>query len=225
MNGKREPKIHQIESEFDPATSTLTVYEVTNAERSRYDLTNPAERTELENVLSDFFDYSVRIKRDSEGGFPDDTVASGPTVISRSTLETVSSWFDGIDIDEMRRRLRPNIEIRGVPPFWEDKLYADKSHAVRFAIGGAELCGSNPCSRCVVPTRDPDTGEEYPEFKKIFVRRRKETLPEWATEDWFDHYFRLMVNTAVPQSEWKKSIEVGDSVRILERTEGSVQST
>jgi len=35
----------------------------------------------------------------------------------------------------------------------------------------------NISKRCPVPTRNPYTGEEYENFVKIFVNRRKETLP------------------------------------------------
>jgi len=94
------------------------------------------------------------------GGLPDDRAAPGPTVVSRATLETVASWFDEIaDATEMRRRLRPNLVLDDCPAFWEDRLFADHGEAVRVSIGATELFGVNPCQRCVVPSRDPDTGD------------------------------------------------------------------
>lgn len=115
----------------------------------------------------------------------------------------------------MERRLRPNLVVSGVDPFWEDRLYRDRQTAVAFRIGDCAFLGSNPCQRCVVPTRDPETGAETPGFRETFVRKREATLPEWASEAWFDHYFRLMVNTFVPEEAVGESLRVGDDVEIL----------
>ncbi|TKX51751.1 MOSC domain-containing protein, partial [Halorubrum sp. SP3] len=76
-------------------------------------------------------------------------------------------------------------------PFWEDRLYSDHDHEVVFRIGDVTFRGANPCQRCIVPVRDPHTGEEYPEFQRIFIENRKRTLPEWADRARFDHYFCL----------------------------------
>lgn len=221
INGKREPKIHCLSSEYIPSTKTLHLR--SNDTDSKYQFNILTEKDNLEIWLSDFFGYPVRLKQDSDEGFPDDEIASGPTVISTATIETVASWFNGISTEEMRRRLRPNIEISNTPAFWEDQLYTDRSHSIAFQIGKLELQGTNPCSRCVVPTRDPDTGEEYSGFQETFVQQRQETLPKWANRDWFGHYFKLMVNTIVPLSGWKKVIEIGDPVRIIRKQEGNPQ--
>nr|WP_254714827.1 MOSC domain-containing protein [Natranaeroarchaeum aerophilus] len=147
---------------------------------------------------------------------PDDTDASGPTVISRETLDAVAGWFDGIDATEMRRRLRPNIIIEAGEPFWEDQLYADRDSVVPFRLGDAELAGVNPCQRCVVPTRDPDTGAETEGFRERFVERREATLPEWVDRDWYDHYFRLMVCTRLGEDAAGSTLRVGDEVTVIE---------
>ena len=65
-----------------------------------------------------------------------------------------------------------------------------------------------------MPTRDPDTGAETPGFRERFVTRREATLPEWAAEDWYDHYFRLMVNTRVPRETVGATLSVGDELEI-----------
>ena len=44
------------------------------------------------------------------------------------------------------------------------------------------------------------------------MERRRDTLPEWASEAWYDHYFRLMVNTRVPEPSWGERIAVGDEI-------------
>lgn len=211
VNGKNDPRVHRLRSAFDPAIGELTL-DPPDDNPATFDVD---DRTELETWLSAYFDTAVELRRDETGGFPDDTLASGPTVISRATLETVADWFDDIDAAEMERRLRPNLVLSDVEPFWEDRLYRDHDTAVEFRIGDCTFIGSNPCQRCVVPTRDPDTGEETPGFRETFIRRRKETLPHWVDDAWYDHYFRLMVNTFVPEEAVGTRIHVGDGVEIL----------
>lgn len=85
---------------------------------------------------------------------------------------------------------------------------------VRFRIGDTILEGVNPCRRCVVPARDPDTGDETPGFRERFIEQRRETKPDWTDSDRFDSDYRVMVNTRVLDEE--ASLTVGDSVEILD---------
>jgi len=212
VNGKREQRIHRVRSRVDRDRGTVTVREQGGAGERTFHLDD--DRAGFEAWLGEFLGYPVEVVRNDEGGFPDDTDASGPTVISTATIEAVASWYDGIDTAGMRRRLRANLEVGGVPAFWEDRLYGEPGRAVPFEVGAVRLRGVNPCQRCVVPTRDPDTGEPTPGFQKTFVQRRRTTLPEWASEAQFDHYFRLMVNTRVPRDSWGDSLAVGDRVTV-----------
>ncbi|MEA1932375.1 MAG: MOSC N-terminal beta barrel domain-containing protein [Euryarchaeota archaeon] len=218
VNGKRERRIHSIRATYEGDGARIDAVEISTAETEPQQFTAEelADAGAAVDWLSDQVGYPVSLARDPDGGFPDDTHASGPTIISTATIETVASWFDGISTDEMRRRLRPNIELGGVPAFWEDHLFADRDHHVEFSIGDVSFRGVNPCQRCVVPSRDPETGEEYDGFQSTFVENRRETMPEWSGGDWFDHHFRLMLNTIVPQSEWGEEITVGDSVAVGE---------
>jgi uncharacterized protein len=211
VNGKRERRTHRLRTSFDGKRVELR--EQGADEGARFG--PETDREALSDWLSTFFGYPVTLDREPEGGFPDDTVLSGPTVVSTATLETVAGWFDGISTSGMRRRLRANLEVGGVPAFWEDRLYGDPGSVVAFAVGEAEFEGVNPCQRCVVPSRDPDTGEEYDGFRERFVENRGETLPVWAATGRFDHYFRLMVNTRVPEESWGGELAIGDEVRVL----------
>lgn len=155
------------------------------------------------------------IARDEEGGFPDDTEAHGPTVISTATLREVASWFADMDVDEARRRFRGNLEIDGVPAFWEDRLFGNDGGTVRFQIGDVTLEGVNPCARCTVPSRDSRTGVIHePRFAQIFSKRRAKKLPEWARRGPFDHYYRLSVNTRVGESQAGNILARGDAVTV-----------
>lgn len=220
VNGKRERAIHRIRSTVDVADRSLSL-DAPGMESASFDLAG-GDPEPLADWLSEYFGYSVDLRRDRTGGFPDDTTLSGPTVISTATVREVASWFDDVDAEEMRRRLRANVEVgpdesageESLPPFWEDRLYAGEGESVTFTVGGVEFRGVNPCQRCVVPTRDPDTGTETPGFRERFVERREATLPAWADRERFDHFFRLMVNTVVPESSVGAEIAVGDPVAV-----------
>ncbi len=216
VNGKRERQIHRISADYEGTHAGIKAVELSrHGEHTsqRFSADGLANGMAVE-WLSDELGYPVSLARNRQGGFPDDTHAAGPTIISTATLETVASWFDGISTENMRRRLRANIELGGVAAFWEDHLFADRNHYVEFTIGGVSYRGVNPCQRCVVPTRDPDTGEAYDGFQETFIKKRRETMPEWSGGEWFDHDFRLMVNTLVPNSAWGNMINVGDQLEV-----------
>jgi uncharacterized protein YcbX len=211
VTGKRNRPIHRLRSTFDPGRR-LALRETGREEVSTFDLDEPDR---LQAWLSEFFGEPVTLDRNERGGFPDDTHAAGPTVISTATLEAVAGWFD-LPVEDVRRRFRANLEVGGVPAFWEDRLYTDPEHVVAFRVGPVTFEGVNPCQRCAVPSRDPDTGAETPGFRERFVEKRAATLPEWADRAWFDHYYRLMVNTRVPEESVRRELGVGDAIELVE---------
>jgi len=206
--------VHRLWSSFDPESHTVTVRttEDLNEETFSLDATE-----EFNRWLSEYFGCPVSLRREPIGGHPDHPKrgVSGPSVISTATLQEVASWFDYLDIETVRHRFRANIEVSGVSAFWEDRLYADHGEAVAFRIGDVQFQGVEPCERCVVPTRDPDTGEERGDFRQRFIRKRRETRPEWLDSNRFDHDFRLRVITDVPESEIGEMIETGDRAEIV----------
>ncbi|QLG62432.1 MOSC domain-containing protein [Halorarum salinum] len=213
VNGKRERGIHRVSAEFDldPRAVALAAPGMADA---TFDL--DGDRGGMTDWLGEFLGYEVSVVAERPGGYPDDTEAAGPTVISTGTLREVASWFDGVDPEGMGRRLRANLVLGADEPFFEDRLFASRGERVRFAVGGTRLEGVNPCQRCVVPSRDPDTGEEHPGFREQFVRMRRETMPDWSGGDRFDHDFRVMVNTAVPDGSRGAELRVGDPVEVLD---------
>jgi hypothetical protein len=159
-----------------------------------------------------FFEQQI-IVRYSAGGFPDDTIANGPTIVSTASLQSVCEWFPGLTVDDVRLRFRASLEIDGVPAFWEDGLFGeDERSIVRFLIGEVAFEGSNPCARCPVPPRDPLTGVTLDGFQKRFTQLRESTLPPWSSRDRFDHFYRFTTNTRVASSESNKQLRVDDLV-------------
>lgn len=214
INGKRTDKIHRLRTDYDLAADTVTIQTAKSGPRQFH---LEGDRDGLEAWLSDYFETEVSLRKAGGGGLTDGVVygessETGPTIISEATLEEVASWFDGIDPEEMRLRLRPNLVVTGVPPFWEDRLIDNGGETVR--IGDVLLVGTKPIARCVVPTRNPWTGEIYDGFQRIFVESREQTLPDWAPEEKFDHFFKSMVGLHIPERERRGELQVGVTVEI-----------
>ena len=174
VNGKRTQAIHLIRASYTPDLREVTL----SVPGDRREIPTrtfafPGAYEDAAEWFSVFFEQQI-IVRYSENGFPDDTVASGPTIVSTASLESVSEWFGptpqgfpGVSVDEARQRFRATLEINGVPAFWEDQLFGeDERSVVRFKIGEINFEGSNPCARCPVPPRNPQTGEILEGFQK-----------------------------------------------------------
>lgn len=218
VNGKRNEAVHRLRASIDLAARTLAI---SSGDLKRDERRRPfqldSDRATLVEWLRRYFnlDDTLRLLENTTGGFPDDAVSPGPTVVSTATLECVAGWFQGLALDEVRRRFRANLEVGGVEPFWEDRLYAEAEQVVRFQIGDALLEGVNPCQRCVVPTRNSLTGEATSGFAKQFAARREASLPAWAARSRFDHFYRLAVNTRGASGGQESQIRVGAPIRIL----------
>jgi uncharacterized protein YcbX len=205
VNGKRTARVHDLDAEFDVDAGRLTVSG--DGERATFGL--PGEQDAAAAWFSSFFELAVSVERDRERGFVDRRSA-GPSVVSTATLEELASWYDDVTVEGMRRRLRANVEVGGVEPFWEDRFVGESAPAM--ALGDVHLEGVEPCGRCVVPERDPDTGAHDPDFRERFVQRRRETFPEFADEDAFDHHYAVMLIGAVPEGSRGRELAVGDAV-------------
>ncbi|WP_017299266.1 MOSC domain-containing protein [Nodosilinea nodulosa] len=211
INGKRNAAVHQLRSAFSEDRVWITLAIAGNALTATFHLQE--QRPALETWLSDYFQQPVTLRENRELGFPDDTDAAGPTVISTATLEAVAAWYH-LTLEETRRRFRTNLEIDGVPAFWEDQLFGPDSGPVRFVIGNVVLEGINPCQRCIVPARDPLTGVATPGFQKTFTQQRATTLPNWTHPSRFNHFYRLAVNTNIV-GQRGQVLKVGDSVSLI----------
>ena len=214
VNGKRNSKVHLLRTKFVLESRIISLQvQGSNLEKSFH---LEAEKQALEDWLSDFFGFIVKLRQNLLTGFPDDTVSNGPTIVSNATLKEVASWYPDLSEDEIRRQLRTTIEIDGVPAFWEDRLFSESGDVVPFQIGNLNFVGVNPCKRCIVFARDAVTGKAHPKFQKIFITKRKETLPQWVNTSRFDHFYKLTVNTRLAsQDPANQMIRVGDEVNLL----------
>lgn len=208
LNAKRTAAVHRLRSSFDRLSKRFSLRVEGTHEIHTFEM--DSQRELLVRWLSDFFGMPLGLIENQQAGLPDDVESPGPTVISTATLNEVTTWF-GLSLDDVRARFRANLEIDGVPPFWEDSLVADGTRETVFQIGEVSLVGSNACQRCVVPSRCPESGSVRKEFAKTFAERRRQALPDWAPISVFEHYYRLATNTR-PLAGKHGLIAVGDSV-------------
>ncbi len=163
------------------------------------------KRTARVHQLRCAFDPLIKEVRLWPGG-------SSPAITSEASLQAIQQWYPELALESVRRRFRANLELGGGAAFCEDQLYGAADEPKPFQIGTVNILGHNPCQRCVVPTRDPVSGEAVPEFQKKFMRLRREHLPAWAGVERFNHFYRFAVNTSVPATEAGKRLRVGDPV-------------
>ncbi|MEW6436138.1 MAG: 2Fe-2S iron-sulfur cluster-binding protein [Pseudomonadota bacterium] len=214
VNGKRHAAVHRLRAEIDMPARAVTLRD--QGERGLgSESFSVDDAAPLEAWLRSYFGFPVAFRKNCDLGFPDDTESPGPTIISVATLAEIGRWF-GLPIDEVRRRFRTNLEIDGVPPFWEDRLFGAAGTTVRFRIGDVMLEGINPCQRCVVPPRDAVTGEGDETFVRRFTELRARTLPAWSTRERFNHFYRVAINTRPHGDQGGKLLHVGDRIEILD---------
>jgi uncharacterized protein len=225
VNGKRTAAMHLIRATYAPDLSSVTLAvpgDRRNIPARTFPFPGGAE--DAAEWFSVYFEQQILVRHAPEG-FPDDSIANGPTIISTASLQAVCDWFPGVTLDNARQRFRTTLEIDvasagpgangRLPAFWEDQLYGeDERSVVRFRIGEVNFEGSNPCARCPVPSRDPQSGADITGFQKRFSDLRRETLPPWAPAIRFDHFYRIATNTRVAATETGKLLRLGDRLQL-----------
>lgn len=216
VNGKRTAAIHLIRAAYAPDLSSVTL--AVPGDRRKIPARTfafPGNTEDAAEWFSVYFEQQI-IVRHSPSGYPDDSIANGPTIVCTASLQAVCELFPGMTLDDARKRFRTTLELDGVPAFWEDHLFGEEERsAVRFRIGEVNFEGSNPCARCPVPPRDPQTGAIIPGFQKQFSDYRRTHIPAWTPEARFDHYYRLATNTRVAPTESGKILRLNDPVALL----------
>jgi uncharacterized protein len=220
VNAKRTAKIQQLRSQFDfvntgSESERRSIIQLQTVDDARiYTFCLTTELSELSQWLSQFFGFPVSLTENAATGFPDDLNAYGPTIVSTATLEAICEWFPELDLAEVRRRFRTNLELSGVPAFWEDRLFAAPEEVINFQLGNVQFYGINPCQRCIVPTRNSLSGAVTAKFQHIFTQQRQQTLPPEVNISRFNHFYRLAVNTQIPLVEVGKFLNTGDRLTI-----------
>jgi uncharacterized protein len=211
FRGKRDLKLLRVRSKFNLENMTVALGVHGNSERETFHLLGDADK--IGEWMSSYIGRKLTFKRDTVQGFPDDPLLYGPTVVAVKTLEAVVGWFESLTLAQIRRRFRANLEVDGAPAFWEDGLYARDNQPKTFFVGTLMFKGIIPCERCVIVTRDPDSSEGYKDFQKIFMERRREMLPPWASAEIFsEHSFMLCLRTQLASGQSGGVIRLGDKI-------------
>jgi uncharacterized protein YcbX len=207
INGKNNKRVFLLRPTFDLGAETVAFPDTD-------EVFSLGDTDGLSAYFSEQLGQPVFMQEDKRQGFPDDMTASGPTVISQASLQAVSSWFPNLSLDDIRARFRVNLEVSPAPAFWEDRLFKQSESAKIIQIGTVSLYSSNPCARCSVPIKNPESGIAYEGFYETFIDKRFRNKPSWADAICFDHWYRLSVNTNIQAVEAGKSLALGDAVSI-----------
>ena len=214
VKAKRNPRLHLLRTYFNPEMTEVAFRVEGDSATAVFPL---VEAGRIGVWVGAYLGFPVTLRREPLKGFPDDTAAFGPTIVSAASLATVGERFPGLSMESIRRRFRTNLEVAGMEAFGEDRLFRGQGENVPFTIGSVRILGSYPCQRCPVPARDPMTSEEFPGFLETFSEARERGLPDWADRSRFNHFYRFAVNTSIEASEAGKTVRVGDPVGITPR--------
>ena len=211
--GKTNPLVHTLRSFIDFEKEMVSFRHQGDIQWNQFHLQN--EKPGIDAYLTDFFKIPATLLQNKEGRFLDIPDISGITILSESSLHSISGWFNNMELEETRKRFRATIEIEGATPFWEDHLFSKQGTGIEFTLGEVTLFGMGPRARCVVPTRNPESGEVLHAFPKTFSKHRALDLPGWSALKKYGHHYYLTVNCYIPHTEIGKSIQIGDEVNII----------
>jgi uncharacterized protein YcbX len=165
VNGKVLGRLQSVVPDYDAAAGTLTL---TFPDGSRAHGTlafgdtlttrfhsRPRDAQELQGpwspALSAYCGQALRLVFDSDGA-PDRGRRGAASVISRASLRRLAEAAGRPSIDE--RRFRMLIEVDGIDAHAEDDWVGR-----RVRIGPALVAMHGHVGRCLITSRDPDTGE------------------------------------------------------------------
>ena len=166
------------------------------------------DREPLGRWLSDFFGFRVSLKYEPRSGFPDDSAAYGPTVVSDASLREVQAWYGPVGFDNVRRRFRTNVELVGGDAFCEDALFGAPGESSRF-VWAPWPSRTQPVPEMRRADARPTTGEVIHGFQKSFAAFRQKHLSPWADVRRFNHFYRFALNTSIPVGEEGKASASG----------------
>jgi len=124
-----------------------------------YDWRDP----ELPQALEDDLGRPVALRRDL--GLMQD-LGHTLLVTTQATLDAVRSEI-GAELD--LRRFRTNVHVVLDAPAYAEEDWEGRE----LTIGEATFRLLHPCERCVIPTRDPDTAQKFPELLRWLTREHR----------------------------------------------------
>lgn len=143
--------------ELDPEDPPLPVLTAPSGDVLRWD--DPG----LPGALAEDLGRTVALRRRLDGH--QDRVNSVLITIEATRRAVEDALGATLDV----RRFRTNIHVDLDAPAFAEEAWEGR----RMAVGDAELELLDPCERCVIPTRDPDTQRKWPELLKWLTREHQ----------------------------------------------------
>ena len=212
VNSKRTGKINQLKAGYDLENGLILLSPRDQKEQQTFELRT--DNKILVEYLQDFFNLKLHIVQSTKGELQDVPYQSSATIISTATYKSLLKNFPEHTVEDFRLRFRANIEVEGVEAFWEEQLIHSPGKGIGFTLGDVNMIGMSPRDRCNVPPRNPLTGETDKTFIKKMIASRKKSLPADSRLPAFGDFYHLCVDTYLPPSEAKKTIRIGDPIRI-----------
>lgn len=144
-------------ADADPADPPVA--RVTGPDGTSYAWDDPRLPAALEADLG----REVQLRRDVAG---QQDLERSVLITTQATLEAVAAELGYAELD--LRRMRTNVHVdfgESVPAFAEEQW-----EGRRITVGAAEFVLLHPCVRCVIPTRDPDSGVKDPLILRHLTR-------------------------------------------------------
>ena len=143
---------------LDPDRPPLPVLVAPDGRRRRWD--DP----ELPAALEADLGRPVRLEQRLEGQQDLPSTLLVTTEASRRAVE--QALGRGLDL----RRFRTNLHVDLDAPAFAEERWEGR----RLRVGAAEIELLHPCRRCVIPTRDPDTTERWPDLLRWLTHEREQ---------------------------------------------------
>ncbi len=214
VNGKRTGRVNELKATYNLHKGIIQLSHRRSGNVSEFELKEG--NTALNDYLSNFFSLDILLIHRTKGELMDIPGASSVTVVSEGSIKSIYKDLEKYSLENIRLRFRANIEIAGIPEFWEEKLFKTPGIGMRFKIGDVEMIGISPRARCNVPPQNPFTGEVDRSFARKMMKSRANNLPGDSNLAHYGSMYHLTVNTYLPESEKGKLITLGDVLEILE---------
>jgi uncharacterized protein YcbX len=134
--------------------------------------------------------------------------------------ESLSDFQSHCNIDVSMDRFRGNIIISGGQPWQEDRI---KQMKIETKEGSTIVFDFvKPCSRCTVPTIDPETGIANDTIHRVLYEKRRGSVLGWNEPKSFIHSTFFGVNAIVsschPHAQGLSApvVSVGDAVKLID---------
>jgi len=134
--------------------------ELTAPDGRTYDWRDP----ELPSALAADLGRPVSLRRDL--GLMQD-LGHSVLVTTQTTLDAVGEAL-GTELDLRRFRTNVHVVLDDAPAYAEEDWEGRE-----LTVGQATFRLLHPCERCVIPTRDPDTAQKFPELLRWLTRERR----------------------------------------------------